>query len=76
MSQNLFHVFPTPVALALLALVLILLPVARVLMALRKPAPVRVPVTKSCAPSQAEADLRPRQGQFQSVARAPREAHS
>ena len=73
MSQNLFLVFPTPVALALLALVLILLPVARVLIALRNPAPVRIPGLSSCAPSQAEADPWPRQGQnqFEPAAQGP-----
>lgn len=43
MSQNLFLRFPIEVTLAFLALVLILLAVARVLLALRRPVPVRMP---------------------------------
>lgn len=43
MSQNLFLRFPIEVTAALAAIVLILLVVARVLIALRKPVPVRMP---------------------------------
>ena len=43
MRQELFLRFPVEVILALLAMTLILLAVTRVLIALRKPAPVRMP---------------------------------
>ena len=42
MSQNLILDLPTPVALALLALTLILFAVARVVFVLRRPATVRI----------------------------------
>jgi hypothetical protein len=43
MSQNLFLVFPIPVALALVALVVILVGVARVLASLCRPVQLRAP---------------------------------
>ena len=55
MSENLFLRFPIEVTLALLALVLILLAVGRVLMALRKPVPVRMPGAYAEAPYKLEA---------------------
>jgi flagellar biosynthesis/type III secretory pathway M-ring protein FliF/YscJ len=43
MSQNLFLVFPIPVALALVALVVVLICVARVLASLGRPAQLHAP---------------------------------
>ena len=43
MDQTLFLRFPMPVALALIAMVLVLLGVARMLASLGKPAPLRRP---------------------------------
>jgi heme A synthase len=43
MDQNLFPGFPIPVALALAALVVIVLGLARVLASLGRPFPLRVP---------------------------------
>ncbi len=43
MSQNLFLVFPIPVALALVALVVVLVCVARVLASLSRPVQLHVP---------------------------------
>jgi hypothetical protein len=50
MSQNLFMRFPIEVILALVATTLILLAMARMLIALRKPAPVRLPGEARAAP--------------------------
>jgi hypothetical protein len=55
MSENLFLRFPIEVTLALLALVPILLAVARVLIALRRPVPVRMPGAFAEAPYKLEA---------------------
>ena len=47
MSHNLFAVFPLPVVLAFLALILLLLAIARVLSDMGKPVPVRIPVREA-----------------------------
>lgn len=54
MSQNLFLRFPIEVMAAMVATVLILLAVARVLIALRKPVPVRMPGRQGEAPYKLE----------------------
>jgi flagellar biosynthesis/type III secretory pathway M-ring protein FliF/YscJ len=46
MSQNLFLVFPIPVALALVALVVVLVCVARVLASLSRPVQLHAPQDK------------------------------
>jgi hypothetical protein len=73
MSQDLFLRFPIEVTLALAALVLILLGVARMLMALRKPAPVRMPGSHGEAPYKLEAPLLLHPGQLDVVPQAGRE---
>lgn len=65
MSHNLFAVFPLPVVLAFLALILLLLPIARVLREMGKPVPVRIPVQDAPpAPAERERELAfdPRRG--------------
>jgi hypothetical protein len=56
MSQNPFLVFPIPVALALVALVVVLVCVARVLASLGRPARLRPPQALSPHDQQAPAD--------------------
>ena len=56
MSHNLFAVFPLPVVLAFLALVLLLLAIARVLSEMGKPVPVRIPAQEA-PPARAGRDL-------------------
>jgi len=56
MSHNLFAVFPLPVVLAFFALILLLLPIARVLRQMGKPVPVRIPV-REAPPAPAGRDL-------------------
>jgi hypothetical protein len=73
MSHELFLRFPIEVTLALLALVLILTAVARVLLALRKPVPVRIPGCCGEAPYKLEPPELPRHGQLDAVAQAGRE---
>ena len=59
MSQILFLRFPMPVALALIATVLILLGVARMLASLGKPVPLRRPRGEHEPSHPAEFDQRP-----------------
>ena len=74
MSQNLFLRFPIEVTLALFAVVLILTAVARVLLALRKPVPVRMPGRHFDAPYKLEPPELSRHAQLDAVAQAGREA--
>jgi heme A synthase len=60
MSQTLFLRFPMPVTLALIAMVLVLLGVARMLAALGKPVPLRRPGEARDPARPAEFDNRPR----------------
>lgn len=73
MGEHVFLRFPIEVTLALLALVLVLLAVARVLMALRKPAPVRMPGAYGEAPYKLEAPAMLLPGQLDVVPHAGRE---
>jgi hypothetical protein len=73
MSDDLFLRFPIEVTLALLTLLLILLAVACVLMALRKPAPVRMPDASCEAPYKLEAQSLLLPGQVDVVPQAGRE---
>jgi hypothetical protein len=73
MNQNLILGLPTPVALALLALALILLAVARVLAALRRPAPVRISSQYGEAPYKVEAPHPLRTGRLDVVPHAGRD---
>jgi hypothetical protein len=74
MSQDLFLQFPVEVILALLAMSLILLAVARVLIALRTPVPVRMPGRYGAeAPYKIEAQALLMPGQVDVVPQAGRE---
>ena len=68
-----FFRFPIEVTLALLALVAILLAVGRVLIALRKPVPVRMPGQHAEAPYKLEAPGLLHPGQLDVVPQAGRE---
>ena len=73
MSHNLFLRFPIEVTLALLALVMILTAVARVLLALRKPVPVRMHGCSGEAPYKLEPPESTRHRRLGAVAQAGRE---
>jgi hypothetical protein len=70
MSQNLILGLSTPVALALLALILILLALTRVVVALRRPAPVRLAHYYREAPYKIEAPGALRSGELEVVTHA------
>jgi hypothetical protein len=59
MNQTLFLGFQTPVALALIAMVVVLLCVARMLTVLGKPVPLRRPREENDPTRRAEFDQRP-----------------
>jgi hypothetical protein len=70
MSQNLILGLPTPVALALLALILISLALTRVVLALRRPARLRLAHYYVEAPYKLEAPDALRRGELEVVSHA------